>query len=92
MGSTYRDQKAENDQPHNEEDKVGREGQKRIEEGGDENDGEYGADGRGDDAIDNPAILRRPSIRDPVQERREDPKHDDRADELPDAQADQGDF
>ena len=60
--STYRDQQAEDDQPHNEKDKIGREREKRIEEGGDENDGEYGADGRGDDAIDNSAIPRCPGI------------------------------
>lgn len=89
---TYRLQEAEDDQPHNKENEVERERQERIEEGCDENDAKRGAYGRGNDTVDDPAILRPAGVVDPVQERGEDPEHNDGADELPDTQDHQHDF
>ncbi len=89
---TYRDQEAEGDQPHDPEDEVARERQEGVEKWGDEHNGEDGADGGGNDAVDDPAIPRDAGIREPVQERTEDAKHDYGADELPDAQAHQHDL
>ena len=82
---TYRLQEAEDNQPHNKEDEVERERQERIEEGCDKNDRKRGAYGRGNDAVDDSAILRPVRVVEPVHERGEDPEHNNGADELPDA-------
>lgn len=86
---TYHLQEAEDDRLYNLEGKVGRERQERIEKGCNKNDEKSGTDRRGNDTIDDPAISRCAGVRGPFQERSQDPKHNDGADELPDAQADQ---
>ncbi len=83
---TYRLQEAEGNQPHDKEDKVERERQERIEEGRNENDRERGAYGRGNNAVDDSAILGPVHVMESVHERGEDPEHNGGADELPDAQ------
>ena len=90
--STYRGLEAEEDQPHDEHDKVKRERQEGVQERGDEHDGEESTDRPGHNAIDDPAIPSHPGLRDPMQEGREDSEDDDGANELPDAQAHQDDF
>ena len=81
----YRLQEVEGDQLYNLEGKVGRECQEGIEEGYNKNDGESGTNRRSNDTIDDPAILRRAGVRDPVQERSEDSEYNDGIDELLDA-------
>jgi hypothetical protein len=55
--SAYRDEQAEQDQPHDEERKVKGEGQKRVEKGAHEDEGKQQADRCDDNTVDDAAIL-----------------------------------